>query len=83
MLATVMRVLGIKRIKVHLPLALMRPAVIAMEKLMRHPPVTLIELAQIEVENTTDLNSVERLFGFKPLALSQRLDYIKSLNKKR
>ena len=83
MLATVMRVLGIKRIKVHFPLALMRPAVIAMEKLMRHPPVTLIELAQIEVDNTTDLDSVERLFGFKPLALSQGLDYIKSLNKKR
>jgi NADH dehydrogenase len=77
MLDTVMQALGIKRIKVHLPLPLMRPAVMAMEKVMRHPPVTLVELAQLEGNNTTDLSSVEHLFGFKPLALSQGLAYIK------
>ncbi|MFQ5925762.1 MAG: NAD(P)H-binding protein [Dehalococcoidia bacterium] len=78
MLDTVIDVLGIKRIKVHFPLSLMRPAVMAMEKVMPNPPVTLVELAQLEVDNTTDLYSVERLFGFKPLALSQGLDYIRS-----
>ncbi|MFQ6121596.1 MAG: complex I NDUFA9 subunit family protein [Dehalococcoidales bacterium] len=78
MLDTITRALGIKRMKLHLPLPLMRPAVMAMEKLMPNPPVTLGELALLEVDNITDLNSVERLFGFKPLALSQGLDYIKS-----
>lgn len=77
MLDTVIHILGIKRIKVHIPLPLMRPAVMAMEKVMPNPPVTLVELGQLELDNTTALNSVERLFGFKPLALSHGLDYIK------
>ena len=78
MLDTVIHVLGIKRLKVHLPLPLMRPAVRVMGKVMRNPPVTLVELAQLEAANTTDLNSVEHFFGFKPLALSQGLGYIRS-----
>lgn len=78
MLDTIMDTLGAKRIKVHLPLPLMRPAVVVMEKVMPNPPVTLVELAQLRVDNTTDLDSVERLFGFKPLLLSQGLDYLKS-----
>lgn len=77
MLDTVIHILGIKRIKVHIPLPLMRPAVMAMEKVMPNPPVTLVELAQLELDNTTDLDSVEHLFGFKPLALRHGLDYIK------
>ncbi|MEE9583112.1 MAG: complex I NDUFA9 subunit family protein [Dehalococcoidales bacterium] len=76
-LDAVIDALGTKRIKVHLPLLLMRPAVTAMEKVMSDPPVTLGELKQLEVDNTTDLDSVERQFGFKPLPLSQGLDYIK------
>jgi NADH dehydrogenase len=76
-LDAVIDALGIKCIKVHLPLLLMRPAVMAMEKVMSDPPVTLGELKQLEVDNTTDLDSVERQFGFKPLPLSQGLDYIK------
>ena len=83
MLDTVIDVLGIKRIKIHLPLSLMRPAVMAMEKVLRNPPVTRVELAQLEVNNTTDLNSVERLFGFKPLPLSQGLEYIKRTKQRR
>jgi NADH dehydrogenase len=75
----VMRALAIKRIKVHLPLPVMRPVVAAMEKVMPNPPVTLVELTQLEVDNITNLHSVERLFGFKPLALSQGLGYLKPL----
>ncbi|MCL0057825.1 complex I NDUFA9 subunit family protein [Dehalococcoidales bacterium] len=79
MLDTIIQILGIKRIKVHIPLLLMYPAVMIMEKVTPNPPVTLVELAQLELDNTTDLNSVERYFGFKPLALRDGLDYIKSL----
>jgi NADH dehydrogenase len=77
-LDAIMAALGVKRIKIHLPLLLMRPAVMVMEKVMPNPPVTMVELAQLRVNNTTDLDSVERLFGFKPLPLSRGLGYIKS-----
>ena len=77
MLDATMSALGAKRIKVHLPLPLMRPATVVMEKVLRSPPVTSGELRQLEVDNITDLDAVERQFGFKPLALSQGLDYLK------
>ena len=77
MLDAIMDTLGMKRIKVHLPLPLMRPAVMVMEKVLPNPPVTSGELRQLEVDNITDLDAVERQFGFKPLAFSQGLDYLK------
>ena len=77
MLDAIMDTLGMKRIKVHLPLPLMRPAVMVMEKVLSSPPVTSGELRQLEVDNITDLDAVERQFGFKPLAFSQGLDYLK------
>mgnify|MGYP001436322068 CR=1 FL=1 len=77
MLDATMSALGAKRIKVHLPLPLMRPVAVVMEKVLRSPPVTSGELRQLEVDNITDLDAVERQFGFKPLALSQGLDYLK------
>lgn len=77
MLDTVISVLGIGRVKVHIPMPLMRLAVMAMERTMRDPPATSVELAQLDLNNTTDLDSVERHFGFKPMALHQGLGYIK------
>jgi len=48
-----------------------------MERTMRDPPATSVELAQLDLDNTTDLDSVQRHFGFKPMALHQGLGYIK------
>tara|TARA_B100000315_G_scaffold69103_1_gene62950 strand:+ start:574 stop:1461 length:888 start_codon:yes stop_codon:yes gene_type:complete len=76
-LDAVIDTLGAKCIKVHLPLPLMRLAVMVMEKILSSPSVTSGELKQLEVDNVTDLNAVERQFGFKPLALSQGLGYLK------
>ena len=76
-LDAVIDALGTKRIKIHIPLPLMRPAVMAMGKVLSNPPVTLGELAQLQVDNITDLDSLERQFGFKPLKLSRGLDYLK------
>ncbi len=77
MLDAIMKTLGMRRIKVHIPLLLMRPAVMVMEKVLSNPPVTSGELKQLEVDNITDLDAVERQFGFKPLAFNRGLDYLK------
>jgi len=77
MLDTVMQALGKRWLKIHVPLVLMRPAVMVMEKLVGDPPVTLGELGQLELDSITDLDSVERQFGFGPLPLSQGLDYLR------
>jgi len=77
MLDAVIHTLGIRRVKIHIPMPLMRLVVPAMERAMKDPPVTSVELAQLDLDNITHLDSVERHFGFKPVSLGQELSYIK------
>ncbi len=76
MLDLVLARLGEKRYKLHVPMILMRLVVPLMSSIMRDPPVTPVELKQMELDNTTDLEVVEKLFGFKPKALRNGLGYI-------
>ncbi|MHB1043034.1 MAG: SDR family oxidoreductase [Eubacteriales bacterium] len=76
MLDILMETLGQKRIKVPVPLALMRLAVPIMGVLLRDPPVTPAELKQLELNNITEASAVEKLFGFKPRPLSQGIKYL-------
>ena len=71
--------LGVKIAKVHLPLQLMRPAVALMEALAPRPPVTGEQLKMIAVDNVTDVDSVERNFGFAPRPLEGNLDYLRDI----
>ena len=75
MLDLVLRALGLRRIKVHIPLGLMALAVAAMERLLPDPLVTSAELAQLELDNATDLDSVARSFGFPPARMAEKIGY--------
>jgi NADH dehydrogenase len=69
---------GVRRIKVHIPVPLMRLIVRAMEVLPR-PPVTSQQLRMLPIDNITGLDNVERLFGFRPRPLAGNIDYIKRI----
>lgn len=77
MLDTVMDAMGVKRLKVHLPIPLLRPSVAIMGLVLSDPPVTQGELTQLDVDNVTDLDAIERQFGFKPSPLKKKLDFLK------
>jgi hypothetical protein len=47
-----------------------------MERLLPQPPVTSTQLAMLNRDNITDLDVVERAFGFKPVSLRERIEYI-------
>jgi len=68
-----LKVKGWKRIKLLIPLPLLRPIVSLMEHLMADPPVTSVEFKQLEVDNITDLKSVKKAFGFCPRSLKEGL----------
>jgi len=72
----VMAAKGVKRLKVHLPLWLMRPMVSLMGKILKNPPITKGELKSLEIDTITDLDAVEKQFGFKPLPLSKGLGFL-------
>ncbi|MBI2862750.1 MAG: complex I NDUFA9 subunit family protein [Chloroflexi bacterium] len=74
----VMRILGVTRFKIRIPIMLMMPMAALMEALLPDPPVTPRQLDLLAVDNTTDLDSVERSFGFRPKPLGgDGLDYLK------
>lgn len=62
-----------KRYKLYVPMFLMRLTVPLMSSLLKDPPVTTVELKQMELGNVTDVHAVEKTFGFKPRALRNGL----------
>lgn len=77
----VMRVLGKRRPKLHISLALLQPAAAAMQALLPAPPITTAYLDMLAIDNIniTTLDALPRLFGIdKPAYLQAKLDYILS-----
>ncbi|MEW6183313.1 MAG: complex I NDUFA9 subunit family protein [Bacillota bacterium] len=63
----------IRRIKLPVPLFLLRLAVPLMEKLLPDPPVTSVELKQMDIDVITDPDAVKKNFGFEPVRLRDGL----------
>lgn len=66
--------LGKRRIKLHVPLALVKPGTKVLERLLPSPPVTTATLELFESgDNVTALDAVPARFGFQPRALEETL----------
>ncbi len=76
MVDLVAETLGARTVKVHVPMWLVRPAAVVMEALMPRPPATSEQLKMLNIDNTTDLDSVESAFEFKPRPIRGNLGYI-------
>jgi len=83
MVDAVLRVLGQRRIKAPVPVFIMKAVVPLLEAVLRDPPVTAVELKQLELNNTTARDSIYSVFGFQPRELNEGLeairDYLRSL----
>ncbi len=77
LLDVVKEALGRSRIKVHVPLAVMRPLAQVMEWVLPKPPVTGEQLKMLALDNIAETDSVRRHFGIQPRRLADSLDYIK------
>jgi uncharacterized protein YbjT (DUF2867 family) len=77
MVDTVRRELGVRRLKVHLPLPVVRMAARVMEALLPRPLVTRQQLAMLAKDNAAESDGVLRGFGFAPKRLSDGLGYIR------
>ena len=77
MMDEILKAMGEKRTKIHVPRWLMRPGVAVMDALLSNPPITMVEFNSMEIPNITDPDSVEKEFGFKPMPLRDGLGYLK------
>ncbi len=77
MLDIVKKALGKSRMKLHVPLAVMRPLAQVMEWVLSKPPVTREQLKMLALDNVTGTDAVMESFGIQPRRLADTLDYIR------
>jgi uncharacterized protein YbjT (DUF2867 family) len=68
--------LKLRRRKLHIPVPLMRFVAWTGEKLGLMLPVTSAQLAMLTRDNITSLDAVEKVFGFKPVSLREKIDNV-------
>jgi len=68
--------LKVRRRKAHIPVPLMHLVAWTGEKLGLRLPVTAAQVAMLAKDNITSLDAVEKVFGFKPLSLRERIDNV-------
>ncbi len=72
----VIRAFGSWKVKVRVPMRLMRSALPFLRLASRHPPITQVQLDMLSLDNITAEDSVEANFDFKPRPLEGNMDYI-------
>ena len=77
---TIIRTLGARRLKINIPVFAMRLLIPVLGRLVPHPPITPAELGMINLDNVTDLDSVEKNFEFKPRPIGGNIDYIMDMS---
>lgn len=72
-------VTGRRRMKLHIPMPLMRANALVAEKLLSKPPFSRDALKMLEEDNTTELNALTQVFHLKPKALSEGMrEYLRA-----
>ena len=76
----VKRTLGVRRLKVHIPLSLIFPAIRIMEAVIPNPPATTNQLRMLALDNVTDDPPVESVFRLKPRTLEGNVGYVRTMS---
>ncbi len=69
----------LKRIKLYMPVPLLRVAVALMEATLPKPPVTTSLLAQLGVDNVATDNATETVFGLRPIRLREGISFVNEM----
>ena len=75
----VVRAMGKRRMRFHIPISLMRLNVMIMEVLLPRPPITSEQLRMLPNRNVGELGLIEQTFGFTPRALEGNMDFVNSV----
>ncbi|MFQ5859985.1 MAG: complex I NDUFA9 subunit family protein [Dehalococcoidia bacterium] len=79
LLNLIAKTLQLKRVKMHIPVPLMRLIVWLLELVLPRPPVTTQQLKMLPLHNIAQGPSVEELFGFQPRPLEGNINYIRRI----
>ena len=73
---TVIRAFGRRKMKVRVPISMMRAAVPFLKLTSPHPPITRVQLDMLSIDNVASAQSVEANFDFQPRPLEGNIDYV-------
>jgi len=65
-LDTIKRVLGKTRMNLHIPMWVMKPMAVLMEKVLRPAPITVDQLKMMAMGNTGDISKMMEIFSINP-----------------
>jgi uncharacterized protein YbjT (DUF2867 family) len=68
-----LKAMGTRRPKIYAPTPLVGIGAAVMEAVLPKPPLTKAAMTLFAFDNITDLNSIERDFGFTPMSFKQYL----------
>lgn len=80
MLRVVARTLGKRRAYLPVPVPLLSLQVWLMERFLPRPPITTKQLQSLPIDNVTQSDAVERVFGFQPRPLAGNIEYVRKLS---
>ena len=65
--------MGVKRPKVHIPMAFLKPAAKVLQAVLPKPPVTTDQLIMLQENNVCSPQDIRDAFGIKPIAFKDGL----------
>jgi NADH dehydrogenase len=74
------RTLKAKRLKIHLPLSIIKGLVRILEAVIPNPPATTSQLELLALDNVTNLDSVEKAFRMRPRSLERNIGYVRRMS---
>ena len=64
----------LKRMKLHLPIRLIRPFTYILQNLLKNPPITTIQLINSEIDQNYDVKYIKKIFKIKLKSIEEGLD---------
>jgi NADH dehydrogenase len=71
--------MGVSRIKLHMPVPLLKIGVGVMEAALPKPPVTSSLLGMLGVDNIATNNATQNVFGLSPMGLRENIGFVKEM----
>lgn len=71
--------LRLRRIKMYIPVSILRVAVNIMDRLLPRAPITPSLLVQLGVDNIASANAIETVFGLVPQRLVSNISYVRNM----
>lgn len=77
----VTQVAGLKRLKLHIPLTILRPLVFIYERLIRGSSIDSNTLRYLEIDKIADISSARKELGFNPILLEEGIQKTLEFNR--